>query len=69
MSANRPLKLTLVISSLFSGGAERIMSVMANYWAAKGLNITLITLDSVSNDFYELDSRVKRVRFGGDGGV
>jgi GalNAc-alpha-(1->4)-GalNAc-alpha-(1->3)-diNAcBac-PP-undecaprenol alpha-1,4-N-acetyl-D-galactosaminyltransferase len=61
MSANRPLKLTLVISSLSSGGAERIMSVMANYWAAKGWNITLITLDSVLNDFYELDSRVKRV--------
>jgi GalNAc-alpha-(1->4)-GalNAc-alpha-(1->3)-diNAcBac-PP-undecaprenol alpha-1,4-N-acetyl-D-galactosaminyltransferase len=61
MNITKPLKLTLVISSLSSGGAERVMSVMANYWAAKGWNITLITLDSVSNDFYELDPRVERV--------
>ena len=37
------------------------MSAMANYWAEKGKDITLITLGLQSNDWYKLDPRVKRV--------
>lgn len=58
------LKLTFVISSLSSGGAEHVMSIMANYWAKKNWNITIITLDSPKSDFYELHPNIKRIALG-----
>lgn len=55
------MKITLVISSLGSGGAERVMTGMANFWAHHGHKVTLITYGS-ADDFYSLDEAVKRVR-------
>ena len=54
------MRLTLVISSLRSGGAEKIMTILANYWAKKSWDITLLTLDSKPS-FYYLDERVKHI--------
>ena len=55
------MHLTLVISSLAPGGAERVMSTMANYWVEKGWDITLVTLCDGTGFFYPLDQRVKRI--------
>lgn len=55
------MRLTLVISSLGLGGAERVLSVMAGHWAAKGWHITLITFDAAENDFFSLPPAVTRV--------
>lgn len=58
------MRITLVISTLGSGGSERAMSVMANYWAETNHEVTLITLGSVEHDFYALHSKVRRIGFG-----
>jgi glycosyltransferase involved in cell wall biosynthesis len=56
------MRLLMVISSLGSGGAERVMSDMANYWARKGWNVTIATWSgSGIPDFYPLEDAVKRV--------
>ena len=44
MPAINRMRLTLVISSLGSGGAERTASVLASAWAERGVLVTLITL-------------------------
>lgn len=56
--------ILLVISSLSAGGAERVMSIMANYWAERGEDVTLLTLAEVGDDFYSLNPYVKRVGLG-----
>ena len=44
-----------------SGGAERVSANLANYWATKGWDITIVTLSQQSLDFYELHPAVKRI--------
>jgi len=54
--------MVLVIGSLQGGGAERQLSEMANYWAAKGIRVIFATwMGPEIPDFYDLDSRVQRV--------
>lgn len=55
------MKLLIFISSLSSGGAERVTVNLANYWAAKGWEVTIATLASQRDDFYELHSSVIRI--------
>jgi glycosyltransferase involved in cell wall biosynthesis len=55
------MNLALVIASLGCGGAERVMSILANHWARHGETVTLVTIDGDAGDFYSLDAQVRRV--------
>lgn len=55
------MKITLVISSLNGGGAERVASGMANYWAERGLEISLLTMcGSHLSTHFDLHPKVMR---------
>jgi GalNAc-alpha-(1->4)-GalNAc-alpha-(1->3)-diNAcBac-PP-undecaprenol alpha-1,4-N-acetyl-D-galactosaminyltransferase len=54
------MKVTLVIYALEAGGAERVMSIVANYWATQGWKVTLIILaDATKPAFYQLASEIE----------
>jgi GalNAc-alpha-(1->4)-GalNAc-alpha-(1->3)-diNAcBac-PP-undecaprenol alpha-1,4-N-acetyl-D-galactosaminyltransferase len=54
------MKVTLVIYGLSGGGAERVMSIVANYWVDRGWEVTLIMLVAPTKPaFYPLDPRIK----------
>ena len=53
------MKIALVISSLGAGGAERVMITLANYWAARGRAVTLMTFAPPgTRPYYAVDPRV-----------
>src|SRR6476660_3895591 len=53
------MTLTLVLSSLERGGAERIISVLAGAWAQRGDEVTLITFDDREPPAYPVHPRVE----------
>lgn len=55
------MKLLIFIHSMGAGGAERVTANLANAWAQRGWKISVVTLASVSADFYSLRSDVKRI--------
>jgi GalNAc-alpha-(1->4)-GalNAc-alpha-(1->3)-diNAcBac-PP-undecaprenol alpha-1,4-N-acetyl-D-galactosaminyltransferase len=55
------MRITAVISSLGSGGAERVMTGLAGAWVEAGHEVTLITIHGTERDFYPLDPRIVRV--------
>lgn len=58
MTKNR--NITIFISSLTGGGAERVSCNLANYLSNKDYNVTLITMSDVK-DTYILSDKVKRI--------
>jgi GalNAc-alpha-(1->4)-GalNAc-alpha-(1->3)-diNAcBac-PP-undecaprenol alpha-1,4-N-acetyl-D-galactosaminyltransferase len=59
MSARR-WRLSLVISSLQAGGAERVLSRMASYWAARGHDVEIVSYDRPdARPFYPLHADVR----------
>ncbi len=55
------MRVTLFIQTLLGGGAERVISAMANYWAAHGHVTHVISRPSAQPDFYPLHPEVRRV--------
>jgi GalNAc-alpha-(1->4)-GalNAc-alpha-(1->3)-diNAcBac-PP-undecaprenol alpha-1,4-N-acetyl-D-galactosaminyltransferase len=56
----RALRVTCVIASLGAGGAERVLSELANELAETGIQVTVITLDHRVADHYLLHDAVER---------
>lgn len=53
------MKITFVTSTLTSGGAERVISLLANNFAERGYEVEMIALTSISPDYYSLNPKVK----------
>ncbi len=54
------MKVVIVIHSMHAGGAERVAAHLANAWVERGWEVTLVTLESGTHDFYALHRNVKR---------
>jgi len=55
------LDITCITSHFGSGGAERNLVRLAEWLAAEGHGVTLLTLDPGVTDFYHPSPQVKRV--------
>jgi len=58
------MKILLAIATLGPGGAERVMTVLADAFAARGHQVTLVTLDSKRTDFFGVSAGVERIALG-----
>ena len=54
------MKILFIISSLGSGGAERVLSTLANYWSDKN-RWEIVILTVFSNQFYPIDKEIKKI--------
>lgn len=52
----------MVVSQLGAGGAERVAATMANYWANRAHDVTVVTISDGPPDFHRLEPQVKRIR-------
>ena len=56
-----PLNIVIVLSSMSYGGAQRVAALLANHWARRGGQVSVITFDSAAEDRFELDRNVRRI--------
>lgn len=59
--------IALIVHALAGGGTERVVSMLANAWAAESRPVTVITLKPKEDDFFILSSNVQRIVVGGPG--
>jgi glycosyltransferase involved in cell wall biosynthesis len=55
------MRLAVLIHSMHGGGAERVTSHLANAWAQRGWEVTIITFAASQPDFYPIHGAVKRI--------
>ncbi len=58
------MRICFVLSSLRTGGAERVATTLANAWVRAGHDVVLVTLDSADGDVYARDARIDRRALG-----
>lgn len=54
------MNILLVLHSLECGGAERVSAVLARQWTLLGHQVSVLTFESKSKDFYQLPANVSR---------
>jgi len=59
------MKISFIIYSLGSGGAERVVSLLSNYLVKRGYQVEIITF-TTEKSFYELDNRINHIKLGID---
>src|SRR4249920_3704081 len=53
------MHITFVIPNIEAGGAERVASLLCNFWAARGHRITLVTFERLdATPFYPLHDAI-----------
>ena len=52
------MKIVLFVHALPGGGAGRVVTHMANYWANAGHHVTILTLANSDFSFYPLSASV-----------
>ena len=62
--ASRPKKIAFVIPTLRTGGAERVCTLLANHWAARGHQVILLTFEDDRSDAFTLAPEVERIVIG-----
>lgn len=55
------MQITLIITSLEGGGAERVMVLLAQGFSQRGHTVTVVTLSGQDTDFYSLPPTIKRI--------
>lgn len=55
------MKIDFIIGKIQSGGGERVLSILANYFAEKGHRVRVITF--IHGDSYQLNPNIERIRF------
>lgn len=55
------MRVLFAISTLGAGGAERVITLLANALAQSGHGVTVLTFDSSERDFFATDPGVRRV--------
>ncbi len=53
--------LALVIHNLGTGGAQRVLTTLANSWADSGRSVCVISIDGSEDDFFQLAGNVRHV--------
>lgn len=64
---DQPADIALVISDLGSGGAQRVVSTLANNWVGNGYHVCVVTFEGPHHDFFTLDPAIRRFALGGIG--
>ena len=57
----KPKRIVLAVSSLAAGGAERVISEMANWWSVRDRKVCVLTIDNRLLDHYRLHPHVERI--------
>lgn len=58
------MRILFFIDSMGPGGAERVVSLLADRWAANGHDVTVVTLTEPDADFHRVAGAVERASIG-----